>query len=391
VKWLEEKGLRFECGPFYPNQLPTFHIPEGRGSALMKVLKRKCEEYGVKIMIHTPAKQILCDKKGRVTGVQAESSKSKLNIRSRNIIIATGGFGGNIKLLKQLCSDYHDNMERVGLPHTGDGLLMAKEIGAATEKTGALLLGGPSSLHPPDLLIKGDKTPDIFRIGLMPIAWEARTLWLNSSGRRFTDESVDSGTVPSINTVVCQKDNICHTIFDTNILEVLIDKGPVMSMGIPQNKKGKKLPTLAKDLLAMKEKGLVRIFKTLADMADWMGIDRRALTASVKEYNADCDRGHDSLFAKDKKYLIPLRKPPYYVIRWSTAFTNTIGGIVVNENMEVLDKDENPIPGLFAAGVDTGGWESETYCMRLPGHALGYALNTGRIAGENAAKLVSGK
>jgi len=62
-----------------------------------------------------------------------------------------------------------------------------------------------------------------------------------------------------------------------------------------------------------------------------------------------------------------------------------MGGIKINEHMEVLDKKECPIPGLFAAGVSAGGWAPDTYCVVLPGTAFGFALNSGRIAGENAA------
>jgi fumarate reductase flavoprotein subunit len=56
--------------------------------------------------------------------------------------------------------------------------------------------------------------------------------------------------------------------------------------------------------------------------------------------------------------------------------------------MEVLDLKDRPIQGLYAAGVDTGGWESDTYCARLSGSTFGFAINSGRIAGENAAGYV---
>jgi fumarate reductase flavoprotein subunit len=59
--------------------------------------------------------------------------------------------------------------------------------------------------------------------------------------------------------------------------------------------------------------------------------------------------------------------------------------------MEVLNDQDKPIPGLYAAGVDTGGWESDTYCIILAGATFGFAVNSGRIAGENAAKYVSDK
>jgi fumarate reductase flavoprotein subunit len=52
--------------------------------------------------------------------------------------------------------------------------------------------------------------------------------------------------------------------------------------------------------------------------------------------------------------------------------------------MEVLDKQNKPIPGLYAAGVVAGGWQGETYCVTLSGTASGFAINSGRIAAENA-------
>jgi fumarate reductase flavoprotein subunit len=50
---------------------------------------------------------------------------------------------------------------------------------------------------------------------------------------------------------------------------------------------------------------------------------------------------------------------------------------------------DKAIAGLYAAGSDTGGWESDTYNVVLSGSTLGFAINSGRIAGENAARFVS--
>ena len=69
-------------------------------------------------------------------------------------------------------------------------------------------------------------------------------------------------------------------------------------------------------------------------------------------------------------------------------YLDTIGGIRINERMEVLDRQDNPIPGLYAAGIDTGGWVGDTYCIRTTGTTFAFAINSGRIAGENAAKKI---
>jgi fumarate reductase flavoprotein subunit len=58
--------------------------------------------------------------------------------------------------------------------------------------------------------------------------------------------------------------------------------------------------------------------------------------------------------------------------------------------MEVVDKAGSVIRGLYAAGIDTGGWSSDTYNGQLPGNAFGFAVNSGRIAGENTATLALG-
>ena len=136
------------------------------------------------------------------------------------------------------------------------------------------------------------------------------------------------------------------------------------------------------------EKGLVKIAGSWAEMAGWIGADPATLEATVNSYNTSCDDGHDAEFVKVRRYLLPLRSPPYYAIRCATTFLDTLGGIIVNEHMEVTAKQSGVIPGLFAAGVIADGSQSDTYCSALSGSALSFAINSGRIAGENAADYI---
>jgi fumarate reductase flavoprotein subunit len=115
-----------------------------------------------------------------------------------------------------------------------------------------------------------------------------------------------------------------------------------------------------------------------------MGADPATLQETVTEYNTCCKQGYDKAFVKDPKYLLPLERPPFYAVRGMAVLLDTIGGIRINERMEVLDNQNNAIPGLYAAGVVTSGWESEVYCSELSASAFGFAINSGRIAGENA-------
>jgi NADPH-dependent glutamate synthase beta subunit-like oxidoreductase/NAD-dependent dihydropyrimidine dehydrogenase PreA subunit len=128
----------------------------------------------------------------------------------------------------------------------------------------------------------------------------------------------------------------------------------------------------------------VKIADSWEEIARWIGTDAIDLKNTIQEYNNSCKTGHDSIFVKDHRYLIPLDTPPYYAIRCNVDYLDTIGGIKINERMEVLDKDNRVIPGLYAAGIDTGGWIGDTYCIRTTGTTFAFAINSGRIAGENA-------
>ena len=390
IRWLEEKGLEFDCIPFYPNQVPiTWHIPKGRGAALIEVLAQNCKDLGVKLLPRTPAKKILTGVKGNITGVMAETKGEEFRITTKSVIIATGGYGGNKKLLKKYCPDYLSNIECDGIHHAGDGLVMATEIGAATEGLGILQMAGPTL--PDTMVLECGTPPNIVRFHFMSMALEPYAVWVNKKGERFIDETVGYYHYESSNAVVRQPDNVTYTIYDNKMIQTMTEQGLVIAMGLPEGARGIKLPGLEREIKAQVDKGWVKISDSWDEIADWIGADTKVLKATIDEYNTACDQGHDPIFAKDRKYLLPLRTPPYYAIRCRACFLNTMGGIKINEHMEVLDKQDNPIPGLYAAGVDTGGWVSETYCCVLSGTAFGFAVNSGRIAGEKATKFALGE
>ena len=125
---------------------------------------------------------------------------------------------------------------------------------------------------------------------------------------------------------------------------------------------------------------------SVEELAVKTGIDLSRLKQTLDEYNTACDTGRDEIFHKLAEYLRPVRKPPFYVCRMDGVFGfGTLGGIKINHKTEAVNKNFEPIPGLYAAGVDANSLYGDTYIFILPGNTLGFALNSGRIAGENAA------
>jgi fumarate reductase flavoprotein subunit len=387
IRWMEEKGLLFECVPFYPNQSPlVWHVTKGRGAAMTKFLTEECRKLGVQLLTRTPAKKIMTDTNGSVTGVLAERNGEEFTVAARSVIIATGGYGGNKELLKKYCQYYRDDMECGGLPHTGDGLLMAMAIGAATEGLGLLLLGGPgpSSKSPP---MKIGSSSDIIESPLMCLVLEPNTVWVNKKGQRFADEAIGFNHFMSSYAVNRQPDNVCYTLLDSHLVETMTERGLII--GFHKYRvadQRNKMPGLARELQKLAAEGWVKMSDSWNDIADWIGADPEVLHATIDEYNAACNQGRDPIFAKDRVFLSPLCVPPYYAIKAHSGILDTIGGIKINERMEVLDKDDKPIPGLYTVGVAAGGWQGDAYCAVTSGAASGFAISSGRIAGENSVK-----
>lgn len=377
IRWLEEKGVEFTgLRKLYPTQeTPVWHMLKEVGARhLFKVLVKYCDEVGVKVLRRTPATKILTNKRGRVTGVLAKTAKTEegneLTITTKSVVIATGGYGGNKELLKKYYPAYSENMHNCGFPHKGDGLLMAMEIGVATEGLGILQLNGP----------RVPKTNVITRFTRKPY-----NILVNKKGERFIDEATTP--FPEMgNAVDRQPDKMVFALFDEQLRQRILDEY--------EEDEKMEMPPRERMLLEVeryKQNGYFKTFDSWEEVAKWIGADPAVLQATIHEYNSFCDKGRDAMFAKDKEHLLPLRTPPFHAIKAYSGYYNTIGGIKVNERMEVMNKKDKPIPGVFAAGVDVGGWETETYNARLSGGTFSFALNSGRIAGESAAAYIATK
>jgi fumarate reductase flavoprotein subunit len=120
-----------------------------------------------------------------------------------------------------------------------------------------------------------------------------------------------------------------------------------------------------------------------------IGADPATLQATVDLYNHFCEQKHDELFAKNPRYLRPIRGPRFYAVRTQTVFLGTMGGIKINGKTEVVDELDRIIPGLYAGGFDAGGMYGDSYSIKYStGLASGFAMNSGRLAGKNALKYL---
>ncbi|HSW58677.1 MAG TPA: FAD-dependent oxidoreductase [Dehalococcoidales bacterium] len=362
INWLERKGLEFKVISFFPNQNPRVeHVAKGKGAEVIQILADNCQKAGVKIILNAAGAKIRFDDHGSLTGAIAFSNEKRVEIKARSVVIATGGFAGNKSLLQRLCPHYYEDMPLRGLPLMGDGILMAEEARAAIDSFVTLLKEGPRV--------------DAHVWPLGGLERDPLTVWVNQVGKRFTDETTGDHPFESVNSILGQPDRVCFSLADTAVVRKIAER----------------ITGLEKSLESEVARGRVTTSASWQQIARWIGAEPAVLQSTVEEYNQFCDRGYDAVFAKDRRYLMPLRTPPYFAIRGYPYFLDTLGGIRVNEHMETLDCSNKPLAGLFAAGVTTSGWESDSYCSDLSGSAFGYAINSGRIAGESAASFIKGE
>ncbi len=384
IAWLEKQGVEFmDVSINMPDAPRTYHVVSGNGEAVVKNLATNAKEKGVELRLESPVIRIIRQGE-QIGGVIVESQGDEIHVESRAVIIASGGYANNREWIRKYSGlELGINIIPVGnIDKMGDGIRMAWELGAAEEGLGIL-----------ELFRVGPVGPDFPMRGQIELVASQPDLWIDQKGQRFCDEGISFNDTSVGNANARYREGYTYSIFNDSIIQQLQDKG------IDRNVAWEFLPgsrptDVHREIQTAIERGTQEVFAadSIEDLAERININASVLKATVNEYNGFCQKGHDDLFAKDRKYLRALEGPRFYAVKARTIFLGTLGGIKINHRTEVVNKKETVIPGLYAAGYDAGGMYGDSYCIRdSSGASAGFAVNSGRIAGENAAKYVARK
>ncbi len=376
IEWLEDRGVVFkEPAANYPGGLMTWHIVEGRGKSLAQALYDRAREKGVTVMLRTAGKELIKDDDGRISGIIAEGAGGKkIKIDSRVVIIATGGYINNKEMLDKYTAFGRDIIPVGNVGKNGEGILMAWAAGADEFGTEVL------QLYRPGIPGEGPESH-------LNAPARQPYLWVNKLGDRFCDESIIFSWPFAGNALANQPGRVMYVIIDENTKKYMIEKGIDVGVGV-MVPVATKLTNLESDIKRGLDKGFVFAASSIGELAEKIGAPPARLQATVEEYNKMADQNKDTLFAKDPKYLQPVRTADFYAFKAVPFALGTLGGIKINHKTEVLDKGQEAIPGLYAVGNDAGGMYGDSYDVVLAGSTLGFAVNSGRIAGENALEYL---
>lgn len=376
IDWLEARGVAFtDVVHHLPNQTPeVFHITGGNrttGYSVISALKRRCAEEGVTILTKTRAKRLLRDGAGAVTGVACEGEdKSGIEISAGAVIICTGGFAGDRELVSKYFPKLNikDFSRFGGMAHPGDGHRMAVEAGADVEGNFAMEVAAPK--------IQGHAALNL-------VLGKPYNVWVNKFGKRFASESIVYDFTNSAGAVMRQPDGSVWVIFDEACKARALADGRdiIEKIHTPPDAEEKLEETIGQ----AQESGILCVAERLEKLADFIGCPSESLRDTFTLYNEGCKAGHDGELAKPRRYLQALENGPFYAVRAGADMLITHGGIRIDEGFHALREDYSRINGLYVAGVDIGGVDADVYDMTMSGHGFGFALNSGRIAGETAA------
>jgi len=351
INWLEtEFELPFHVldSFLYPghSHYRMHAVPEVTGEALVRRLEQAALQHDVLIACNLKITALIISEDGDVIGAKAERPDGSVEtIAASSVILACNGYGGNPKLVARYIPEMQDALYFGHTGNQGEAVLWGQALGASIAHLSGYQ-GHGSVAHPHGILV----TWALMMEGGIQV---------NASGMRFSNEH--HGYSEQAVNVLSQAGQIAYNIFDARLAA---------------------LGAEFEDFRNAEASGAVITADSIAELASKIGIDADKLEQTV----ASCDRlaqagGTDSFgrnFSPDKRLA-----PPYAAVKVTGALFHTQGGLVINDQAQVLRPDGSIIAGLYACGGSACGVSGPDVSGYLSGNGLLSALSLGFIAGHH--------
>ena len=376
----EQNGLKSVFAPehqLYSIQRtykPKAMDPANYKSAVHEILDKEVAAYkNITIDYYTEVTDLLGNENGQVltaVGYNSDSQKTVCYEAKKGIIMATGGYSGNPKMMGQYAK--HGDKYLVGGADSADGkgIRIMQTVGAAVDQDKLSYI----PTFPMGLEYAEGKGAigDVYM-------WKAGGIYVNQEGKRFINETLDE-VVPRETALEEQTNAVQYNIFTDKIIEDLKAGNAAFMWEYyyePEQGIGHKL---------------VQSADTLEELAQIIGVPADALVETVNTYNAAVESGKTDEFGRDfsgapTAYSVAVNKiegDKYYAVPIKALVVMTLGGVTINKDMQVVDESGSPIPGLYAAGEVVGGiWGK----FVSGGTGVMGPVAFGRITGRNVGNL----
>lgn len=353
VKWLEDIGVEYDKDIVFAPVGALWrrgHKPVKKyGTAFILALSKYIEDMSGTIITDSPAKEFLIED-GEIKGIIATGvNGQKITVHAKAVVLASGGFGANTKMLKQYNTYWSHIADDIKTTNsyamTGDGILLGQTVGA--ELTGM----GFTQMMP----VADPNTGELFSGLQVP---PENFVIVNKQGKRFINEFAGRDVLTK---AALAEGGLFYLIADDEIKKTAAN-------------------TSQEKIDRQVEAGTLFRADTLEELAVKVGMDPEVLVDTVNKYNSYVEAEHDPEFHKDT-FSLKVEKAPFYATPRQPAVHHTMGGLKIDTDTRVLDKNNQPIKNLYAAGEVAGGIHAGN---RLGGNALADIFTFGRIAGQTA-------
>lgn len=395
MDWLEDKILKPKGDHLYSETdahyetlinkaFPTEHHvtaddksdDKGYGNYILEYAHDK----GADFKYNTKLEHLIVNRENKVIGIEVKDTKTNEIYKimaNDGVILCTGGYGANKALLQKWNPTILKKCCYTQSPRDdGSGIEAAMEIGAVRDDESASIIFNrgvvPVGTNSKDTYIIDWKNHQ-YNLGSFMF------LKVNLKGERFFNESVPYQF--DMNSLMHQPGNMEVLIWNEDTMNHLKDFHTLgcSRVGWPGNKE------ISERKIQNEEKvkeGLVQKADSIEELADKLHLPKEKLVETVKHYNELAHKGVDEDFGKEKSRLLPVDGAPYYGAWFSGVLLATLDGLRINDHMQVLNENNDPIEGLYAAGNCSGGFFWGSYEDRVPGLTCSHAQTFGRLAGK---------
>lgn len=379
MDWLREKGMRFI--PLWGRQAfkkeDKYHFwgglileAVGGGAGLSDRFFELAEENGIEVRYSSSVTSLLVDGDNSVVGVSIRSASGTYEVMAGSVVLACGGFEANAEMrTRYLGAGWELAKVRGTQANTGDGIKMALEIGAQSHGHWSGAHAVAWDFNAPSF---GNRSiGDLYQKHSYPFG-----LIVNINGERFVDEGADFRNYTYAKygrEILSQPQRFAVQIFDQKSIELLRDEYRIQQMSVA-------------------EAG------SIEELAKSLDINVENLVNTIKEYNNACVPGNfnptmldglhtEGIVPPKSNWAQPIDTPPYLGFAVTCGITFTFGGLKINRDAQVLNDQDSPIDGLFAAGELVGGLFYHNY---PGGSGLMAGAVFGKISGASAARNALG-
>lgn len=358
VQWLEEIGVEYDKSIVFAPVGALWrrgHKPVKKyGTAFILALSQYIEKMNGTVITDTPAKEFLIED-GEIKGMIATGvNGQKITVRANAVVLASGGFGANTKMLQQYNTYWSNIADDIKTTNsyamTGDGILLGQSVGAGLTGMGFTQMMPVADPITGELFSGLQVPPENFVI-------------VNKQGKRFINEFAGRDVLTK---AALAEGGLFYLIADDEIKKTAAN-------------------TSQEKIDLQVEAGTLFRADTLEELAIKVGMDPEVLVATVNKYNSYVEAGEDPEFHKDT-FSLKVETAPFYATPRQPAVHHTMGGLKIDTATRVLDDNNQPIKNLYAAGEVAGGIHAGN---RLGGNALADIFTFGRIAGKTAIEEMS--